>query len=97
MCFHLLSNGVIKIGNETVDASRSFLVRFKKEIRMDSVPQGATVYIGNKTFPLLTPFSYRVEVGAPLSAIMKLEGYESFPEITLNTLKDIPIFFVKKT
>lgn len=86
----LLSNRSIKIGNETIDPGKTFLIRFKQEIRIDSVPQGATVYINGKKFPLLTPFSYQVEVGVPLSVSMKLKRYKSLPEITLNTLEDIP-------
>ncbi|MFQ5650546.1 MAG: protein kinase [bacterium] len=86
----VLRNGSLKVGNETIASGSAVLVRFKKEIRIDSAPQGATVYINRKKFPRPTPFSYKAEVGLPLTLFMKLSGYKPIPELTFTPLEQVP-------
>lgn len=78
--------GKIYLGKEIIHSKRTVLIRFKKEIRMDSEPQGATVFINDKKYPQLTPFSYKAEIGVPLSLTMQLKGYGTLSKIFINPI-----------
>ncbi len=87
---YIPSKGQIKIKGEPVRrGNQPYIFRFKTTFELDSMPQGAEVYINNIKYGQNTPCSVTWEVGEEFQIELRKSGFNSLSGFGLDTEKMI--------